>query len=733
MRKSIKVSISIYTMLALITSCTSNIPNKSDLKNESYKYSQIISKYSITGKAVFPKQSALLSTVPIAKMSRTKENISFNNKISIKATLEEVGNKATISLIYPPDAGGGNANVTIGTGLTDSSGNFTVNPTVTFNPVTNSIYVLEALKRIGAAGNDVITIRTYIKWNGSGWDSMTTPGLFINSKTTALAIIDSYDGSISSSQTIGTIVIDTPDPGSNPTAVGSVSVATILGVSDLVDNLLTQDVDPLRNISYANSKYFVNREVNHSSNALNAGLDCPNCDLKNESLSGNNYAGLDLSFADLTNADLTNSNLFFTNLTSATLTGADFSGAIWTDGSQCSSGSIGLCKGEFRVNTFITGIQALPSVAMDNNGNFVVTWQSFDQDNLGDYGIYAQRYNSIGVVQGSEFKVNTYTIDFQSHPMAAMDSTGKFVIVWNSYGQDNSDGYGVYAKRYNSNGVVQGSEFKVNTYTIDSQANPSVAMDNNGNFVVTWQSFQDGSGYGVYAKRYTSTGATSSTEFQVNTYTTDYQTHPMAAMDGTGNFVIVWSSYNQDNPGGNDYGIYAQRYTSTGATSGTEFNVNTYTTDSQSRPSVAMDNTGNFVIAWKSKTQDDGSPSDYGIYAQRYTSTGATAGTEFRANTFTTVQQINPSVTMDNTGNFVIAWSSYQESADGIYAQRYNSSGVLQSSEIPVNTYTTDSQANPSIVMDSTGNFVVVWNSYDQDGSNKGIFAKRYNSSGFEQ
>ncbi len=32
---------------------------------------------------------------------------------------------------------------------------------------------------------------------------------------------------------------------------------------------------------------------------------------------------------------------------------------------------------EFRVNTFTTGNQFDPAVAMDDDGDFVVTWQSF--------------------------------------------------------------------------------------------------------------------------------------------------------------------------------------------------------------------------------------------------------------------------------------------------------------------------------------------------------------------
>jgi hypothetical protein len=56
---------------------------------------------------------------------------------------------------------------------------------------------------------------------------------------------------------------------------------------------------------------------------------------------------------------------------------------------------------------------------MDADGDFVVTWQSYGQDGDAD-GIYAQRYNALGVPQGGEFRVNSTTANFQTTPSVAM-------------------------------------------------------------------------------------------------------------------------------------------------------------------------------------------------------------------------------------------------------------------------------------------------------------------------
>lgn len=378
---------------------------------------------------------------------------------------------------------------------------------------------------------------------------------------------------------------------------------------------------------------------------------------------------------------------------------------------------------EFRVNTYTTGSQRLASVAIDSDGDFVVAWEGAGQG--GDnYGIYAQRYDNAGVAQGSEFQVNTYTTSSQSAPAIAIDSDGDFVIAWNSYGQAGyGAGYDVYAQRYNSAGVAQGSEFRVNTISGNSQANPSIAMDSNGNFVIAWESVgQDGSGFGIYAKRYDNAGVPQGSEFRVNTHTTDSQIQSKAAMDSNGNFVIAWRSDFQDGSAG---GIYAQRYDNMGVAQGGEFQVNTYTTYTQVLPSVAIDSDGDFVIAWMSEEQDG---SNFGIYAQQFNSIGVAQGGEFRVNTFTTGIQTYPAISRSSDGHFIITWMSYSQdgSGSGIFAQAFDNTGITQGSEFRINTYTTGSQEYQAIGMDNNGDFVVAWNSYMQDGYGHGIYAQRY-------
>ena len=220
-------------------------------------------------------------------------------------------------------------------------------------------------------------------------------------------------------------------------------------------------------------------------------------------------------------------------------------------------------------------------------------------------------------------------------------------------------------------------------------------------------------------------------EFQVNSYTTSHQASPAVAADGSGNFVVVWESYYQD---GSLWGAFGQRFNSAGSPVGSEFQVNSFTTGAQGAVEVAGGVSGSFVVVWESSGGQDGSTE--GVFAQRFNSAGAKVGSEFQVNTYTTWPQRAPTVAADSSGNFVVAWVSYGQ--DGgqfsarVFGQRFSSAGSTMGSEFQVNSYTTGEQKRPAIAEGGSGNFVVVWNSgyNNQDGSGYGVFGQRFNAAG---
>ncbi len=371
---------------------------------------------------------------------------------------------------------------------------------------------------------------------------------------------------------------------------------------------------------------------------------------------------------------------------------------------------------EFQVNTYTTSDQYGYGVAMDQAGNFVVSWESYGQD--GDsYGVLGRRFDNAGAPRGGEFQVNEQTTDDQGYPTVASDPSGNFIVVWQSVGQDGS-GSGVFGRRYDKTGAAMGAEFPVNSFTTGNQRGPQVATDTGGNFVVVWESAgQDGDAAGVFAQRYDNSGTAVGSEFPVNSYTTGDQRTPSVSMDGAGDFVVVWQGAG---PTAAD-GVFARRYNAAGAAQGLEFQVNT--SSPTAYPEVAMDKAGAFAVVWEGYPAG-GSGRD--AVARRFDSAGAAIGPEFRVNTTTTGNQFSPSVGMDPSGNFTVAWESPQDgSASSIFGQRFDRAGNFVGSEFGINAFTTGTQLLPRVAVSPRGDFVAIWSSLGQDGDSYGVYGRR--------
>lgn len=372
----------------------------------------------------------------------------------------------------------------------------------------------------------------------------------------------------------------------------------------------------------------------------------------------------------------------------------------------------------FSVETYTTGPQGAVDVAVDSGGHFIVTWAGQSPDD--DLGIRARRYSSSGVPLGPEFRVNTFTTDEQMAPAVAVAPNGRFVVVWHSYGADG-DLYGVMGQLFDPVGTPIGGEFQINTYTFGYQYLPDVAAQSDGTFVVAWQSDdQDGEYYGIVARRLDNNGAPIGGEFVVNNYTTGYQYQPRVMANSLG-FAIAWDGQG----GGDNAGIFARLYLPNGTPFpvvplNNQFRVNTVTANSQRYVSLAAGGP-NFVVAWEDVS--DSLPTERDVFARRFA--GTVGGVQFRVNTYTTDYQVRPNVAMDSTGAFVVAWSSYGPGAYDVMARNFDAAGAaVQANEFLVNSYTTGYQRFPAAAAGGPGDFIVAWEGQETDVL--GVYAQRY-------
>jgi hypothetical protein len=373
---------------------------------------------------------------------------------------------------------------------------------------------------------------------------------------------------------------------------------------------------------------------------------------------------------------------------------------------------------EFRANSYTTGPQFGPRVAVEREGEFVIAWSSDDGQDGDGGGVFAHVYRGDGSPRSPEFRVNTTTAYAQADPSVAHDGN-EIVIVWSSFQQDGSD-FGVFGRRFDKDGDPDGGEFQVNTYTTGPQMGTWVAKDPRGGFVVAWTDYAQDYG-AIKARRYDATGAARGDEFRVNVYTTYRQSSARVATADDGRFVVAWNSYELG--GGIESLVFARRFDAAGSPVGAAFQVNASTLQEQYLRGLAVTPDGRFVVVWN---QEDGDT--FGVYGRRFDAAGQAQGSAFRVHATTTGSQTEGSVAVNERGDFTVVWKDYGRDggASAIVGQRFDKLGNRMGQEFVANSYTTGYQFVPEVSMDGVGNFTVTWASSGQDGSDWGVYGQRF-------
>ena len=394
-----------------------------------------------------------------------------------------------------------------------------------------------------------------------------------------------------------------------------------------------------------------------------------------------------------------------------------------TDWDGCTKGQIT----EFQVNEVFQDGQQAPSVVALQDDGFILSWESWNQDGLWNWGVIAHRFASNGSSASGEFIVNSTTAAAQKAGDIATLNSGGMAFVWESANQDQ-DKDGIFAQVYSAEGAkLSVDDILVNTTQTNDQQSPSVCGLSGGGFVVLWQSFgQEGANWGVYGQRFDGSGQTSGAEFHVNQYETSNQQNPDLACLPGGGFVAAWESAMQD---GSFQGVYARIFDAEGLPAGDEFLVPAYTDWDQKQPAVAALSDDGFVVVWNTPNPDE---DGQGIFGRRFNAAGNPLWGDFHVNTHLPGNQALPEVVGFAGGGFVVAWESDGQdgSGKGVFGQRFDGDGDPAGQEFQVNVYNDNDQSVPAVAAFDDGSFIVGWQSLHQDGHGVGIFAQRFNQDG---
>jgi len=417
----------------------------------------------------------------------------------------------------------------------------------------------------------------------------------------------------------------------------------------------------------------------------------------------------------------------------ALLAGLVVAGTIVGAGPAIAIGLVPEAGGQ--ANSEISGQQRQVAAAAAPDGRFVVVWSSATSTG-GDTSldsIQAQRYDAHGVAAGSQFQVNTFTTGSQIHPAVAMDDTGAFYIAWETdtapVGQDASLS-SIRMRGFNSDGTERFAEGQANDFTTGAQILPAMAFTD-ATLVVTWQSGfspgDDNSQDSIQARRFASSGAALAAQFQVDTSTAGLQSAPsIGGYPGHG-FVLAWGS--DDDPSGSTlFRVRARRLVASG-TMGSELTVDSAPA-TYPDPAVAMSATGSFTVAWIYSTDGNG----LGIRGRTFDASDVALGAAFPVNDYGDNDQIAPAITYVYGSQLVVAWQSdgspgNDVSSRSIQLRVLEEPGAPSGLQEQVNVYTAAAQDAPAIAFARTyGRVVVGWESNGSAGNDNQLLSAQWRS-----
>jgi hypothetical protein len=422
-------------------------------------------------------------------------------------------------------------------------------------------------------------------------------------------------------------------------------------------------------------------------------------------------------------------------------------------------------------NAFLVTAEPVnPKVASAADGSFVVVWQS-------QQVVYVQRHDSSGARAGTQFRVDTLT----GSPDVIMTADGGFVVAGTGPFERTS---ALYGQRYSSSGVPLGEAFLVNSPTGAPPAgSPSIAMSPTEDFAIAW------AGQDVYAQRYdaappnvvestnTSTsayrflsfseplktdgpGAVTSTEnwelrdadghkisdpFASITQTVDAKTlrasvridfkspllpgdYRLSALGTIADLAGRQLDGNADGMGGDDY-IDAFTIVPQPVVLGAMNDAGTSASSTDFRSAKVAINRldGSYVLAWQGPGQGVG---ETDVFARRFDAQGVPLASVVRVNSSPTNNQLDPAIAMDDSGRYVIVWSSASSTGRGlgVFGRRYANDGTPMGDEFAVEPQATAALYRSRVAMYTDGGFVVAWHVGDEN--TKTIRAQRFSESG---
>lgn len=380
------------------------------------------------------------------------------------------------------------------------------------------------------------------------------------------------------------------------------------------------------------------------------------------------------------------------------------------------------------VNASSYGSQDAPHIARNAAGYTAVVW--VDDGNPtpvpGDrYGaVYLALYkDGLKIAELPVQSGGTAAFDYRE-PSVGLDAAGNAVVVW----QDDADGNGSYNiafRRVSNTGALLGSRTIAHANTNYEQTTPGIGVNASGSFVISWTDNSSGS-YRVRLAGFTATGA-KSYETYASGPTGFSENSSGAGIDAAGNAYVVWRDSSVPGLSGE---IKLRSFTPSGTARWATVAVNSASAGDQTTPAIAVNASGQTVVAWRDSRTPIGSTEARRAYVRAFTSSGTPVFTDFAVSpaaystgVIRTGNQYHQAVAIATDGSFVVAWDERTpyHSGSNVYAKSFAADGshdpAIHLREYRMNVLTAHDQDFPSVAVDPVTKEMALVYEDDHDGN----------------
>lgn len=321
-----------------------------------------------------------------------------------------------------------------------------------------------------------------------------------------------------------------------------------------------------------------------------------------------------------------------------------------------------------------------------------------------------------------DIKVNTLNQGNGHHARStiALGSDGGFVVCWTDPGRYfNSEGW-IQCQRFNSDGSKKASEIQVNSspHQVD---NPAVILDSDNNYIVCWN---DGVLNAVRCRKVDVYDNFVGSEFQANTTGYLGSTNETVSMgiSSNDNIIVCWERVPKKE-GNNTSAVYCQNFNKQLEILGSEIRIDNGAYQFNLNPSVSRNSNGLFVVCWTIP---------YEVICQRLDENGNKQDDNFKINTLSDYQIDRVRIGLDNYLDLIACWEEYGNSgvSEKIICQRIDKDNQKIGTQFHPYTFQGTKFITHNLSVNINGESVICWQSQNQISQYFNVFCQQYNSDG---